>query len=346
MVPFAGWEMPVQFSGLMQEHGAVRHGVGVFDISHMGKLVLTGTDSLAQLQQLVPTDLRSLAAGQAQYTVLLNESGGIVDDLIVYQQGEKNGSPTAILIVNASTKDKDKQWLLDHLTGDCSLHDQSDSHVLIAVQGPKAVALLDNLSEADLWAVPRFGHLETRVAGHNVFLARTGYTGEDGFEVMVPAAAGVALWQSLIDQGAVPCGLGARDTLRLEAAMALYGNDIDERTSPLEAGLGWLIHWDRVGDFTGRAVLEAQRQAGVSRRLVAIEMEGRNIARHGYPVVQGDGGVGEVTSGTWSPTLGKAIALAYVPSDLAAIGTPISVQIRTKVCTGTVVKKPFYKATP
>jgi aminomethyltransferase len=344
MVPFAGWEMPVQFTGLIEEHEAVRQGVGLFDISHMGKFIVTGADSLNALQKLIPTDISNLALGQAQYSVLLNDEGGIIDDLIIYNQGEKDGKLTVPIIVNASTMEKDKQWMLDHFEGDVQLDDLSASHALLAVQGPKAVALLQSLSDGDLNSVGRFGHLEAKVAGHDAFLARTGYTGEDGFEVMVPAAAGIELWNLLIEKGAVPCGLGARDTLRLEAAMALYGNDIDDTTSPLEASLGWLVHLDKPGEFTARSILESQKQDGVTRRLVGIEMEGRNIARHGYPVVQNGEQVGEVTSGTWSPTLEKAIALAYVPVELSKIGTPIEVQIRKKVCLGKVVKRPFYKS--
>lgn len=344
MVPFAGWEMPVQFTGLIQEHEAVRNSVGLFDISHMGKFIVTGADSLTELQKLIPTDISNLAVGKAQYSVLMNDQGGIIDDLIIYNQGEKDGKLTVPIIVNASTMEKDKQWMLDHFEGDVQLEDLSASHALLAVQGPKAVAFLQTLCDGDLDSVGRFGHLEAKVAGHDAFLARTGYTGEDGFEVMVPGLAGIELWNLMIEKGAVPCGLGARDTLRLEAAMALYGNDIDDSTSPLEASLSWLVHLDKKGEFTARSILEGQKQDGVKRRLVGIEMEGRNIARHGYAVVQDGETVGEVTSGTWSPTLEKAIALAYVPIELAKVGTPIEVQIRKKVCAGKVVKRPFYKA--
>ncbi len=346
MVPFAGWEMPVQFQGLIQEHEAVRNGVGLFDISHMGKFFLSGQGILEALSALVPTDLSKLQPGQAQYTVLLNEKAGIIDDLIIYNQGQKDGQDAVALIVNAATKDKDRDWLLSHFPDGIALQDCSESHVLIAVQGPQAVAMLQTLvPDADLSSAGRFGHLETEMMGHPAFLARTGYTGEDGFEVMVPQAIGEDLWKALVEAGAVPCGLGARDTLRLEAAMSLYGNDIDDGTTPLEAGLGWLVHLDRKGDFTGRSILEEQKAKGVTRRLVALEMEGRNIARHGYPVVDDRGEtIGEVTSGTWSPTLQKAIALAYVPKDLAKVGTPITVQIRKKPQQGKVVKKPFYKS--
>ncbi len=345
MVPFAGWEMPVQFQGLIQEHEAVRTGTGIFDISHMGKFFLRGDGILAGLQGLVPTDLSQLQPGQAQYTVLLNEQAGIIDDLIIYNQGEKNGREAVALIVNAATKDKDREWLVGHLGRAIALDDRSATNVLIAVQGPTAVATLQTLvPTTDLSAVARFGHAETDVLGYPAFLARTGYTGEDGFEVMIPAEGGEAFWTALLEAGAVPCGLGARDTLRLEAAMALYGNDIDDTTTPLEAGLGWLVHLDRKGDFVGRSVLEGQKANGVKRRLVGVEMEGRNIARHGYSVLADGQAVGEVTSGTWSPTLEKAIALAYVPTELAKIGTPITVEIRKKPQSGQVVKKPFYKA--
>ncbi len=361
MVSFSGWEMPVQFEGLLQEHEAVRTGVGLFDISHMGKFFLSGTRILEALSGLVPTDLSRLRPGEAQYTVLLNPSGGIIDDLIIYYQDEaiatqtspdiapSPGTPERVaLIVNAATKDKDKAWLLEHFPEGITLDDRSETHVLIAVQGPQAVATLQTLvPQADLASVGRFGHLEAELLGEQAFLARTGYTGEDGFEVMIPRAAGEALWQALVAAGAVPCGLGARDTLRLEAAMSLYGNDIDDQTTPLEAGLGWLVQLDRTGEFVGRSALEAQRAEGVKRKLVAIEMEGRNIARHGYAVVDGARlAIGEVTSGTWSPTLQKAIALAYVPAELAKIGTPIQVEIRQKIQSGQVVKKPFYKRVP
>jgi aminomethyltransferase len=355
MVPFAGWEMPVQFSGLVQEHQAVRSAVGLFDISHMGKFVLRGGNPLADLDRLVPSDLSGLQPGLAQYSVLLNEQGGIIDDLIIYNQGDRPEA-TVVLIVNASTCQGDRDWIASHLSPEVSLDDLSDSHLLLALQGPKAMALLKDFCEADLSDLPRFGHVETGLklageqtgaqagAGATAFIARTGYTGEDGVEIMVPIEAGRQLWQALLAAGATPCGLGARDTLRLEAAMALYGQDIDGTTTPLEAGLGWLVHLDRSGEFVGRSVLESQKLLGLPRRLVGIQMEGRNIARHGYPIVQEGAVVGEVTSGTWSPTLERAIALAYVPPELAKIGQAITVKIRDKDCVGTVVKRPFYRA--
>ncbi len=346
MVPFSGWEMPVQYSGIGQEHQAVRQQAGMFDISHMGKFELHGPNLIDHLQQLVPSDLSRLQPGQAQYTVLLNTEGGILDDLIIYYQGITSaGQQRVTTIVNAATTDKDKAWLTAYLDDrDVVFQDHSLEQALIAVQGPQAIAMLQPYVSDDLTAVPRFGHLESLVLGEPGFLARTGYTGEDGYEVMVPPAVGVDLWRSLLAAGATPCGLGARDTLRLEAAMALYGQDIDETTTPLEAGLGWLVHLDKPGNFLGRSVLESQKQNGVQRRLVGLQMQGRNIARHDYRVVHDGEPVGMVTSGTLAPTLGIPIALAYVPTALAKIGQAVEVEIRGKVYPATVVKRPFYKS--
>ncbi|MEO0758121.1 MAG: glycine cleavage system aminomethyltransferase GcvT [Cyanobacteria bacterium J06648_16] len=344
MVPFSGWEMPVQFTGIRQEHQAVRTAAGMFDISHMGKFVLTGTGIVDALQQLVPTDLSCLAPGKAQYTVLLNADGGIIDDLIVYDQGQQNGAEQVSLIVNAATTDKDKTWLQSHLPASVTLQDVSRTQALIAVQGPQSVAKLQSLVAADLSQVPRYHHIQSTIQGKQALLARTGYTGEDGFEVMVEAETGPALWQALEAVEVIPCGLGARNTLRLEAAMALYGQDIDETTSPLEAGLGWLVHLDKPQDFMGRSVLVQQKSAGVKRKLVGLQLAGRNIARHDYPIVQDGQPVGIVTSGTLSPTLGYPIALAYVPVELAKVGQTVSVEIRQKFFPAAVVKRPFYKS--
>lgn len=338
MTEFAGWEMPVQFDGIKQEHAAVRTAVGIFDISHMGKFILRGDDVLRSLQQLVPSDLGKLSPGKAQYTVLLNPQGGIIDDLIIYDEGEQ-----VSLIVNAATTDKDKSWLLEHLSG-IDLQDLSQTHGLIAVQGSKAVETLQLITDIDLSPIRRYNHTRGNVLNHTAFLARTGYTGEDGFEVMVDAAAAPDIWQALQERGAQPCGLGARDTLRLEAAMALYGQDINDETTPLEGGLSWLVHLDKVPDFIGRDVLAQQKADGVTRRLVGLQLEGRNIARHDYPIVQNGETVGIVTSGTLSPTLGYPVALAYVPVEMAKVGTVVDVQIRQKTVPATVVKKPFYKA--
>jgi len=345
MTEFAGWHMPVQFSGIKQEHQAVRDRAGMFDISHMGKFLLQGPGVIKALQKLVPSNLDRLTPGQAQYTVLLNPEGGIIDDLIVYLQSQESRQQSVVTIVNAATTEKDRLWIEGHLTPEAgNLEDVSRDRTLISIQGPQAVATLQQFTEADLVQVGRFGHVDTTVLGQPAFLARTGYTGEDGFEIMTEPATGQQLWQAFIDQGVTPCGLGARDTLRLEAAMALYGQDIDDTTTPLEAGLGWLVHLDEKSDFIGRAGLEEQKQSGLPRRLVGLTMADRYIARHGYAVVQNGHSVGTVTSGTLSPTLNMPIALAYVPPDLGKVGQTLQVDIRGKERQATVVKRPFYKA--
>lgn len=346
LTAFSGWEMPVQYSGIGQEHEAVRTSAGMFDISHMGKFAFQGRQLLEHLQPLVPSDLKRLHVGEAQYTVLLNSQAGIIDDIIFYYQGEdKAGEQRGMMIVNAATRTRDKALLLANLeAAPVDLQDLSKEKVLIAVQGPQAVGYLQPFVQEDLTPIKAFGHLEATVLDQPAFIARTGYTGEDGFEVMVSPEVGVELWRSLLSAGVTPCGLGARDTLRLEAAMALYGQDIYETTTPLEAGLGWVIHLDSKGDFIGRSVLEQQKATGVERRLVGIEMQGRYIARHGYPVLYEGKPVGEVTSGTLSPTVGKAIALAYVPTPLSKTGQQLEVEIRGKAYPAVVVKKPFYRS--
>lgn len=346
LTSFGGWEMPVQFVGISREHEAVRNAAGMFDISHMGKFTLQGKDLVSQLQRLVPSDLSRLQPGTAQYTVLLNPQAGIIDDIIFYYQGEDaTGEQRGVLIVNAATTAKDKTWLLQHLNPDeVKFQDISPEKVLIAVQGPKASSYLQPLVQEDLAPIKAFGHIEATVLGKPAFISRTGYTGEDGFEVMVDPDVGIKLWQSLLNAGVTPCGLGARDTLRLEAAMALYGQDIDDTKTPLEAGLGWLVHLDTKGDFIGRVILEQQKAAGVQRRLVGLQMQGRNIARHGYQVLLTGVVVGEVTSGTLSPTLGYPIALAYVPTQLASVDQQLEVEIRGKAYPAVVVKRPFYRS--
>ena len=347
MVPFSGWEMAVQYSGLSSEHQTVRSQAGMFDISHMGKFGLRGKQLRAKFQLLVPSDLSRLQPGQAQYTVLLNAKGCILDDIIFYCQepDTTTSEERAVIIVNAATRIRDKAWIASHLElSGVSFTDISPDKVLIAIQGPQAVSYLQPLVADNLTAIKAFGHIETNLLGQPSFIARTGYTGEDGFEIMVDAEVGKELWQQLLTAGVVPCGLGARDTLRLEAAMALYGQDIDDNTTALEAGLGWVVHLDTKGDFIGRKVLEQQKASGVSKRLVGLEMQGRHIARHGYPVIFEGEKVGEVTSGTLSPTLNRAIALAYVPTKFAKIGQELQVEIRGKNYPATVVKKPFYRS--
>lgn len=346
LTSFGGWEMPVQFVGILQEHEAVRSAAGMFDISHMGKFTLQGKNLISQLQYLVPSDLNRLQPGQAQYTVLLNPQAGIIDDIIFYYQGEDStGEQRGVMIVNAATTYKDKAWLLQHLDqNQVKFQDISPEKVLIAVQGPKASSILQSFVLEDLTPIKAFGHLEATVLGKPGFIARTGYTGEDGFEVMVDPDVGLELWRSLVKAGVIPAGLGARDTLRLEAAMALYGQDIDDTTTPMEAGLGWLVHLDTKGDFIGRSILERQKAGGVQRRLVGLQLQGRNIARHGYQVLSQGVVVGEVTSGTLSPTLGYPIALAYVPTELATVSQQLEVAIRGKAYPAVVVKRPFYRS--
>ncbi|BAZ25491.1 glycine cleavage system T protein [Kalymmatonema gypsitolerans NIES-4073] len=346
LTSFGGWEMPVQFVGILQEHEAVRNAAGMFDISHMGKFTLQGKNLISQLQYLVPSDLSRLQQGTAQYTVLLNPQAGIIDDIIFYYQGEDStGEQRGVMIVNAATTHKDKAWLLQHLDqNEVKFQDISPEKVLIAVQGPKASSILQSFVQEDLTPVKAFGHLEATVLGKPGFIARTGYTGEDGFEIMVDPDVGLELWRSLVKAGVIPAGLGARDTLRLEAAMALYGQDIDDTTTPMEAGLGWLVHLDTKGDFIGRSILERQKAGGVQRRLVGLQLQGRNIARHGYQVLSQGVVVGEVTSGTLSPTLGYPIALAYVPTELATVSQQLEVAIRGKAYPAVVVKRPFYRS--
>jgi aminomethyltransferase len=346
LTSFGGWEMPVQFTGIGREHEAVRTAAGMFDISHMGKFGLRAKNLISQLQHLVPSDLNRLQPSEAQYTVLLNPEAGIIDDIIFYYQGEDaSGNQQGVMIVNAATVGKDKAWLLQHLDlSEVELQDISSEKVLIAVQGPQAASALQPFIEENLAQIKSFGHLEATVLGQKSFIARTGYTGEDGFEVMVEPSVGIELWRVLLQAGVIPCGLGARDTLRLEAAMALYGQDIDETTTPIEAGLGWLVHLDTKGDFIGRSVLEQQKSTGVTRRLVGLQMQGRNIARHGYQVLSQGKVVGEITSGTLSLTLGYPVALAYVPTALSQVGQLLEVAIRGKAYPAVVVKRPFYRS--
>tara|TARA_B100001093_G_scaffold261320_1_gene249744 strand:- start:1339 stop:2388 length:1050 start_codon:yes stop_codon:yes gene_type:complete len=349
MVPFAGWEMPVQFSGLIQEHKAVREQLGMFDISHMGVLRLEGPDPKSALQQLVPSDLHRIGPGEATYTVLLNESGGIRDDLIVYDCGSIDSERGALVVViNAACADSDTAWIRERMEpAGLTVTDIKKDGVLLALQGPKAIPMLEQLSGEDLSGLPRFGHRMLTISGLRdpVFTARTGYTGEDGAELLLSADDGQTLWSQLITQGVMPCGLGARDTLRLEAAMHLYGQDMDTETNPFEAGLGWLVHLEMPADFLGRQALEQAAETGPAKRLVGLKLQGRAIARHDYPVLHNGTRVGIVTSGTWSPTLEEAIAMAYVPPELAKPGTELSVEIRGKSQPAVVVRRPFYKRT-
>ncbi len=348
--PFAGWIMPLQFTGVVAEHRAVRSAVGIFDISHMGVLTLRGPAVKDALQGLVPSDLGRIGPGEAQYTVLLNEQGGILDDLIVYDRGLVAGGHEVAVVVNAARCAADTAWLERHLVPrDCTISDRKGDGVLLALQGPRAVPLLERLRGWDLQGLPRFGHRQLDWGDELVFLARTGYTGEDGVEVLLSREGGQRLWQELLEHGVQPCGLAARDTLRLEAALHLYGQDMDTRHTPLEASLGWLVHLEMPHPFIGREVLEAQTRTGAPRRLVGLTLRGRAIARQGHSILDATGTiVGVVTSGAWSPSLGHAVALGYVPPAMAKPGTDLLVQVRGQQVAARVARRPFYRrpATP
>ena len=347
-VPFAGWEMPVQFAGVMLEHTAVRQRAGLFDVSHMGEIVVAGPQALAALQAICTNDLATLVAGRALYTVMCTPDGGIIDDLIVYCEQPRS---RYFLCVNASRRDDDLAHIVLHAKPfDCTVEDVSDTYAQLALQGPAALSILAAVCPAAVASLPAFAWADTSIAGlaagDMVRVARTGYTGEHGYELYCSNTAAEPLWQALEAagqaHGLVPCGLGARDTLRLEMKYPLYGNDIDLAHNPLEAGLGWVVKFNK-GDFCGRDALLATKQQGCTRRWVGLKMTERGIARPGYPIVAAGKEVGMVTSGTHSPTLGEPIACGYVPQDLAAVGTPVSILIRDKPVAAVVAKTPFYR---
>ena len=326
LVPFAGWEMPVQYEGVIPEHRAVRTDAGVFDVSHMGEIEVEGPQAHALLQSLLSNDLDRIGTGEAQYTLLTNESGGIVDDLIAYRLGECR----YLLIVNAANKDADFRRLKEREIRGSEVTDVSADYGLLAAQGPHAIERL-GLSPAK-----PFTFAEGTIDGIEAMVNRTGYTGEDGCELLCMAEDAGALWDAVLARGLVPCGLGARDTLRLEACYPLHGNDITPETDPISAGLGWTCALGK--EFTGSDVIRGVKEAGPARRLAAFVMEERAIPRQGMPI---DGG-GEVTSGTHSPTLDVGIGMGYVPAEHAAVGTELAVDVRGKSRRARVVKKPFY----
>jgi aminomethyltransferase len=342
MVPFAGFEMPVQYpTGITIEHRAVREAAGLFDVSHMGEILVRGPQALDLVQHISINDASTVAVGQAQYSAMCLESGGVVDDLLLYRFADH-----WMLVVNASNLAKDRAWIERHAERfDVEVVDASSRTALLALQGPAARAILAPLTGADLESVTYYRFVLGEVAGIPATVSATGYTGEDGFELYVDAADAVGLWRTLLERGGsaglVPVGLGARDSLRLEMGYALYGNDLDEVHTPLEAGLGWVTKMDK-GDFVGRAALVAQKAAGVSRRLVGMSVEGRGFPRPGYSILAGDEAVGTVTSGTVSPTLGIGVAMGYVPSGVSAPGTRLRIDARGKPLEATVVRPPFY----
>jgi len=340
LIDFGGWEMPVQYAGILEEHRAVRERVGLFDVSHMGELEVTGAGARAALQSMTPNDVSRLADGRIHYSAFLTDRGTFVDDLLVYRRSEDD----YLLVVNASNTAKDFAWATEH-AGGTRVEDRSDEYALIAVQGPKSAALMAPLCEPDPTDLKYYAFRATRVLGKPALVSRTGYTGEDGFEIYLAPEAAAAVFRGLLEAGrplgVEPCGLGARDTLRLEAKMALYGNDIDDTVTPWEADLGWIVRMDK-GDFVGRDSLAKQKAAGVPRILAGFEMVDRGIARHGYAATTA-AGAGVVTSGTMSPTLGRAIGLARIPAAAAAIGAELDVDIRGRAAKARVVETPFYR---
>lgn len=343
MVPFGGWEMPVQYAGIIEEHRTVRRAVGLFDVSHMGEFEIEGPDALAVLQYLTTNDVAALREGQIQYAVLCYPNGTIVDDLTVYRLGPDR----FMLTVNAGNIDKD--WAhVNQSTAhgkNARWRNVSAETGLIAAQGPKAEALVGRLADRDVTTIGYYRFARGTVAGVPTLISRTGYTGEDGFELYVAAADTARLWTALLEagrgDGAAPIGLGARDTLRLEMKYALYGNDIDETTNALEAGLGWVVKPAK-GDFIGRDALEKIRAAGARRKLVGLEMVDKAVARHGYPVQKDGRRVGVVTSGSYGPSVDKYIAMAYIETALAAVGTALDVEIRGQAKAARIARTPFY----
>lgn len=343
MVPFAGFNMPVQYEGVTAEHLTVRSGVGVFDVSHMGEFLIKGPHALDLIQRVTSNDASKLFDGKVQYSCLPNEDGGIVDDLLVYRANEEE----YYLVVNGANVQKDWDWISARNTNGAVMEDMSDSTTLLAVQGPKAAEALQSLTDVDLAAMEYYTFKVDTLAGiEGVVISATGYTGAGGFELYVPNEHARTLWDAVFEAGAAygikPIGLAARDTLRLEMGFCLYGNDIDDTTSPIEAGLGWITKFTK--EFTNHEALAAQKEAGVARKLVGFEMVDRGIPRHDYEIVDADGNqIGRVTSGTMAPSVEKAIGMGYVPKELSTPGSEIYIAVRNKQLKATVVKFPFYK---
>ena len=341
IVPFAGYEMPVQYpTGITVEHKAVREGCGMFDVSHMGEVIVRGPDAIRFVNSVTSNDVAALAVGQVQYSTLLRADGTIVDDLLVYRFADH-----LMLVINASNRDKDLAHLEANLGGfDCTLTDISDTTALLAIQGPQAPAIVASLADVPLDGIKYYWFTEGAVAGVPCIISRTGYTGELGFELYFDHTKAAEVWHAIMKAGPVtPAGLGCRDSLRLEAGMCLYGHELDDRTTPLEAGLNWLVKLGKAEPFLGKEVLVRQHQGGTDRKLVGFTFAERAIPRHGYPVVYGDVPVGEVCSGTMSPTLGTPIGTCYLPSAAAVEGTTFEVEIRGKRIPARVVRLPFYK---
>ena len=344
MVPFGGWDMPVEYAGLSAEHTAVRTRAGLFDVGHMGEIEIAGKDALAAVQRISSNDASKLGVGQAQYSGLLTPQGTFVDDLLVYRLAPAH----FLLVVNAGNIARDYAWMAEQIkpAGDAVAVDASSRYALLAVQGPRALEVLQPLTGVDLASIKYYWFAHGEVANVRATVSRTGYTGEDGFEIFVPPASADKVWLAILESGkaadVIPCGLGARDTLRLEAGMRLHGNDIDETTSAVEADLNWIVGWKK-DDFIGAAALRDQKANGVKRKIVGFEMLDRGIARHGCDAYVGDAKAGVVTSGTQTPFLKKAIGMAYLPVEHTAPGTEFDVDIRGRRTRARVVPMPFYK---
>ncbi|MBA4495712.1 glycine cleavage system aminomethyltransferase GcvT [Paenactinomyces guangxiensis] len=343
LVPFGGWEMPVQFSGIKQEHEAVRTRAGLFDVSHMGEVEISGPDALALVQKLTTNDASKLSIGDSQYSMMCYPDGGTVDDLLVYRTGEQ----TYLLVINAGNIEKDLEWITRHQSGDVTVKNISGETAQLALQGPLAEQVLQKLTQTDLSEIKPFKFKNrVEIAGIKTLVSRSGYTGEDGFELYFAAEHAPVLWHRILDagkeEGVLPCGLGARDTLRFEARLPLYGQELSQKISPIEAGVGFAVKPEK-GEFIGREVLARQKEEGAPRKLVGIEMIDRGIPRSHYPVFAGEKQIGEVTTGTQSPTLKKNVGLALIEKAYADLGKIVEVEIRGKRLKAKIVKTPFYK---
>ncbi len=343
-IDFGGWELPVQFSSIKEEHEAVRTRAGLFDVSHMGEVEVRGSGSLNFLQKMMTNDISKLQTGGAQYTAMCYENGGTVDDLLTYKLAENH----YLLVINAANIEKDFEWLQQHLEGDVKLENLSEKTAQLALQGPLAEEVLQKLTGSDLSGIGTFKfQQEAGINGIKALISRTGYTGEDGFEIYCHSKDAISLWKAILkageSEGVLPCGLGARDTLRFEAALALYGQELSLDISPLEAGISFAVKLNKEEDFIGKAALTKQKEEGLARKIVGIEMIDRGIPRHGYPVYKGEKQIGEVTTGTQSPTLKKNIGLALIETAYAKLDQEVEVEIRGKRLKAKVVPTPFYK---
>jgi aminomethyltransferase len=343
-IDFGGWDLPVQFSSIKAEHEAVRTKAGLFDVSHMGEILVTGDGALSYLQKMMTNDVSKLKVGQAQYTAMCYEDGGTIDDLLIYKRDEGN----YLLVVNASNLEKDLEWMNKHKTSDVKIEDKSDAYALLALQGPLAEKTLQKLTSVPLKEIKFFRFQENvQICGQNVLISRTGYTGEDGFELYASPESIVVLWEAILmageSDGVVPAGLGARDTLRFESGLPLYGQELSQDISPLEAGLGFVVKLNKEEDFIGKQALAQQKENGVPRKLVGLEMIDKGIPRTGYKVFLNDEEIGEVTTGTQSPTLNKNIGFALLNIENATIGTEVIVQVRKRMLKAVIIATPFYK---